>query len=287
MNVILKLRVLMVIFMLFMVSSVSIGQNQKRHSFEIGPEVYYFHYEELEEWMGIDWTLMEEDGLFYGIGGSYTFRGWMDDQGNAFAGGLLLKEEARFAAGTVDYEGQTWEGDLLTLTDVDDRTMELRSLIGFGSGDFAGLGSEAFIYTGFGYRYLNDDSSDYAGGYERQSNYYYLPIGISGLGSNQWNGLIGMTFEVDFLIEGLQKSHLSDAGLGYPDVENKQKRGWGLRSSIQFEFPMSQTTSITLEPYARFWMIDDSEEKLIDTDTSVFEPKNETVEVGVNMMIRF
>jgi hypothetical protein len=287
MNIILKHRLTAVIFTLLFINSVSIAQNRQRHSFEIGPEVYYFHYEELEEWRGIDWSLMDEDGIFCGVGGSYTFRGWLDDQGNAYQGGLLLREEGRFAAGRVDYEGQTWDDEPLTFTDVDDRTMELRSLIGFGGGGLAGLDAEAYIYSGFGYRYLNDDSSEFAGGYERESNYYYLPVGISGIGRGQWDGLLGLTLEVDVLLHGLQKSHLSDADPTLPDVENKQTRGWGMRSSLQFEFPISERNAITVEPFLRFWAIDKSEAKVVDADTAVFEPRNETVEVGVNMMIRF
>ena len=123
-----------------------------------------------------DEVTMQEDGLFYGVSGAYTFRGWLpsSDEGLAAgARGLTLRGEARFAVGNVDYDGKTWGGEPLTISDIDDRTMEFRPLIGFGSAD---ADSESLLYTGFGYRYLNDDLSDAPGGYERESNYYYIPI---------------------------------------------------------------------------------------------------------------
>ena len=267
-----------------------IVQSPKRHSFEVGPEVYYFNYQEKRPLVifGQDFdqdeTIMEEDGIFYGVTGVYTFREWVSgsgEQDSLDGKGLMLRAEGRFAVGTVDYDGQTQGGEPLTISDIDDRTMELRPLIGFSS---MGKTGEGILYTGFGYRYLNDDLSKFYGGYERESNYYYIPIGITGTGLENADGwTTGLTFEFDCLLKGLQKSHLSDAGLGFSDVENKQNKGWGLRASMKF----IRRGNMAFEPFVRLWVIDDSEVKIIEDDVAGYEPKNETFEVGVNIMMRF
>jgi len=261
-----------------------IGQSPKRHSFEVGPEVYYFNYEETRSNFDQDEIIMEEEGIFYGVTGAYTFREWVsgsDEQDSLGGKGLIFRAEGRFAVGTVDYDGQTWGGNPLTISDIDDHTMELRPLIGFSSMSKTG---EGVLYTGFGYRYLNDDMSKFSGGYERESNYYYIPIGITGTSPENADGwTAGLTFEFDCLLQGLQKSHFSDTGLGFSDVENKQNKGWGLRASMKF----IRRGNLAFEPFARLWVIDDSEFEIIEDGNAVYEPENETIEVGVNIMMRF
>jgi len=45
--------------------------------------------------------------------------------------------------------------------------------------------------------------------------------------------------------------------------------------------------NMAFEPFVRLWVIDDSEVKIIEDDVAGYEPKNETFEVGVNIMMRF
>jgi hypothetical protein len=280
-----RYRISSVFFVLILISGFCSGYEVRKHDFEIGPEFYYFDYTEYQEWIlfgiptGIDETVMDEDGLFYGVTGAYTFRG-LEDPSN---GGIMLRAEGRFASGVVDYDGQTQGGVPLTITDIDDYTMEFRGLIGHENLRFDYTGG---LYAGFGYRYLNDDLSEFSGGYERESNYYYIPIGITGTGpvsANGWSS--GLTFEFDFLLRGLQKTHLSDTGYGYSDFENKQKKGWGLRGSIKFI--KNGNMDFIIEPFARFWSIDDSEVTVIEGGIPVYEPRNESVEAGVNIIIKF
>ena len=285
---ILKYQITTVLFISLLISSESIGQNSKRHSFEIGPEVYYFGYSEYRELVlfgipsGIDETVMEEDGIFYGVTGAYTFRGWKTNEGGLWSErGLMLRTEGRFASGKVDYDGSLQDGSPLTITDIDNHTMEFRGLIGLGNSNF-----DSSLYTGFGYRYLNDDLSKFSGGYERESNYYYIPVGLTFDGMENADGWsAGLTFEFDFLLRGLQKTHLSDTGLGFSDFENKQKKGWGLRASMKFI--RHGEIDFILEPFARLWVIDDSEVEIIEGGIPVYEPKNETLEGGINIVIRF
>jgi hypothetical protein len=257
----------------------------------VGPEVYYFNYQETEPLVlfGHDFdqdeVVMEEDGIFYGVTGAYTFREWVsgsDEQVSVGDRGLMLRAEGRFAVGKVDYDGQTQVGEPVTLTDIDDRTMELRPLIGLGSDSGT---REWVLYTGFGYRYLNDDLSEFAGGYERESNYYYIPIGFwtEGPARNDWT--TRWTLEADILVRGLQKSHLSDLDLGLEDVENEQKGGWALRTSYRFE--RKGDIGLVLEPFMRLWLIDKSEVEIVGGSIPVYEPKNATFEAGVSLLIRF
>lgn len=271
-------------------STIAIGQSSKRHSFDVGPEVYYFYYQETQpvEFFGREFpdeVVMEQDGLFYGVGGAYTFRGWVSSSAEKVSGadnGLMLRTEGRFAVGNVDYDGQTQAGEPLTVTDIDDHTMELRPLIGLGSESETG---EWVLYTGFGYRYLNDDLSKFAGGYERESNYYYIPIGfwMQGPASNDWT--TRWTLEGDILVRGLQRSHLSDLDLGLEDVENEQRGGWAFRTSYRFE--RTGDIGLVLEPFFRVWLINKSEVETISGGIPVYEPKNATIEGGVSLLIRF
>jgi hypothetical protein len=128
------------------------------------------------------------------------------------------------------------------------------------------------FYAGLGYRYLYDYLSDYgAGGYDRQNQLVYLPIGYV------LNSIDSTTkFQFNYLIEGEQKSYLSDIS-GYADLTNKQKDGWGLDVSYA-------PKKSSWELFAKYWNIDDS---TINTSTGTsfiitgLEPHNETYEVGV------
>jgi len=285
-----KCSILMCCILIISPSITALGQHPKRHSFEIGPEVYYFMYEEHEPFVfeGVeiwDKILMEEEGFFYGVKGAYTYRGWLPSSGEEVkkaTDGLTLRCEARYAIGKVDYDGQTWGGDPITISDIDDRTMELRPLIGFSR---LGRDNESILYTGFGYRYLRDDLSEFPGGYERESNYYYIPIGMNytSVKRDVWN--IGGTCEFDFLVSGLQKSHLSDWNESLPDIENKQKRGWGLRGSLRIE--KGTKANFVIEPFMRLWAIDNSEIEVVEGLGSVHEPENYTFEGGISIFMRF
>ena len=102
------------------------------HTWEIGPEISHITYEEPD--------VMEEKGFMYGIAASY-----------AYHNNLMLKAEGRFSFGDVDYTNSG------TMDNIDDYMWEFRGLAGY---DFPVLKATIITpYIGFGYRYLNDDSS--------------------------------------------------------------------------------------------------------------------------------
>ena len=256
-----------VLFLLFLAAP---GFAQSPGEWEIGFEVSDIRYEEP--------GIMEQEGTMYGICASYTHRAEH-----------MFRIEGRYAAGQVDYTS-TNTG---TMSDIDDYLFELRFL--FGSDYKLDSGAVLTPYIGFGYRYLNDDSgrmttSTGHKGYERESNYYYSPIGIelmSDLG-NDWSW--GFTAEYDIFWYGLQKSHLSDVNPAYRDLENDQNSGYGARGSIKL-LRRGETTGLLIEPYIRYWDINQSETTVISYSGFIvgygYEPENNSTEIGLKIAIMF
>jgi hypothetical protein len=147
------------------------AEGLKEHIFKVGPEISYIRYKEP--------NVMEEKGVMYGISASYTYHSKQNL--------LMLGIEGIFSYGEVDYDGATVIGTPVTVENIPDYMLEFRGLIGT---DFPVKASYITFYTGIGYRYLNDDMHEKStGGYERESNYLYSPIGlkiIAPLG-NDWS----------------------------------------------------------------------------------------------------
>jgi hypothetical protein len=244
-------------------------QALKNNTFEIGPEVYYVRYNEP--------GMMENTGIMYGVIGSYIYRssvGQTFEPSNAW----MLRADGRLAFGHMNYDGQTLGGTPLSGDSIDDYLWEVRGLFGY---DFKNDTARVTPYTGLGYRYLNDDLADSLdGGYERESNYLYFPIGLEFLFPSKTNWSIGATVEFDALLWGEQKTHLGD--YGYGTVDNQQNSGSGFRASIRFQ----EKGGVAIEPFVRYWNIGDSATKVID-DVPFQEPKNKTTEVGLRVIWTF
>lgn len=245
-------------------------ESLQKRTWEVGPEIYLFKYEEP--------GVMEEKGMFYGVAAAYTYRYWApaspeepvpDDK-------WMSRGEVRFACGQVDYDGETMGGTPMSLHNIDDYTLEFRLLLG---PDFPKETSMDTLYAGIGYRYLNDDSSFDSRGYERESNYLYIPVGIKTISDlkNGWS--FGATAEFDLFLWGEQNSHLSD--VGFVDIENEQDSGYGLRGSVRFQ-KHGEKTDFIIEPFIRYWDIDKS-----DVVLGYYEPENETLEYGIQFIWRF
>lgn len=246
----------------------------RKHSLEIGPEVYYFKYKEPG---GIT-----DKGMFYGGTLNYTFRGWIPDspEDSLPEGGSAIHADFRFASGEVDYDGSLSDGTPYTIDNIEYTTYETRLLYGM---DFLNESWLACLSAGIGYRYSNDDSSFDPHGYERESNYIYLPIAYQLDGKFENNWAWGFQIEVDFLIRGTQKSYLSD--VGDVDIENRQNDGYGFRGSIRLQNKTNAGVLI-IEPFIRYWNIEDSEYEYV-APYYYWEPKNSTTEVGLQLQWKF
>lgn len=230
-------------------------------------------------------SVMREEGSMYGVSGSYTYFGWFSPlprENNK----SMLKIEGKYSSGRVDYKNSG------TIDNIRDYMIEVRGLIG---SVFYRRKTAVIPYLGFGYRYLNDDSggkisSTGAYGYERESNYYYMPIGANFITDLNQGWFFETTLEYDIFIKGKQISHLSDVTPAYNDLRNRQKNGYGLRGSLRLrkEFGI---VDFVLEPFIRYWNIKKSEDAYITYSGVIigygYEPKNNSREYGLKLAARF
>ncbi len=247
----------------------------RRNAFEIGPELYSFKYEEP--------GLMEEKGIFRGGAFAYTYREWVPKSpGQSLSSDKkrMARLEGRFAFGEVDYDGALMNGTPYTIDGIDDFAVEGRFLCG---ADWLGSNTLNTLYMGLGYRYLNDDPSFDPVFYERESNYYYIPIGYE-IDTNLRAGwsLAGRV-EFDYLLWGMQESHFSDVAPSLPDFENDQDSGYGYRASVKLQYK-STNVNFAIEPFFRYWDIDKSE---VVYPYAVWEPENKTTEFGIQLIWMF
>ncbi|MBU4313119.1 MAG: autotransporter outer membrane beta-barrel domain-containing protein [Candidatus Omnitrophica bacterium] len=240
----------------------------KEHSLGVSTEISYIMYDEP--------NVMEEKGLMYGIGASYTFRK-----------DFMFNVDARYSYGHVDYKNSG------TIDSIDDFMLEFRGLLGYDFSKYEGYGITPYI--GLGYRYLNDDSSGMISstgdrGYERESNYFYTPIGIEIINplNNDWS--MAAIFEYDYFWKGIQKSHLSGAVPSFSDLENDQNDGFGLRASLRFQ-KKGEKADFLIEPFVRYWDIEESETANITYNGVLWgfgwEPENNSTEIGIRLAAVF
>ena len=130
----------------------------------------------------------------------------------------------------------------------------------------------------------------YAGGYQRESNYYYTPVGIE-LVFGVWDfGKLTLVAEHDNFTGGLQISHLSDPNPGYNDTENVQDKGSGDRWSVEYRFKCNGL-DLELTAFGRYWNIAESEPDELFLNGAdqgaVVEPNNVTNESGISFGMNF
>lgn len=243
-----------------------------RHTVKIGPEISYLYYKEPD--------LMKESGVMYGINCSYTYHN-----------NYMLRLAGKFSRGKLDYSSS----DTGHMDNITNKMIELRGVAGY---DFHPSSTAvATPYIGICYRYLNDDSggkttSTGALGYERESRYYYSPIGLETHTklNDKWS--IGTTVEFDYFWDGEQKSHLGDTFKGFNCIENDQDKGYGLRGALRFRKKRMDVQGFTeIELFMKYWNIKKSDEDII-TIYGIpvgqgWEPKNSSREIGLMVSMGF
>lgn len=207
--------------------------------------------------------------------------------------------ELRYITGKVDYTGFLMDGTPHVTKGEKDWYIEGRITLG----EVYDLGGnfEIWPYLGFGYRYLvNDGSKVDPAAYKRISKYMYVPIGAK-LSKSFSNGVsFTLTGEFDWFLSGEQASAL---GHLIPEIEsryiyNSQNRGVGCRFGLKAEVPLSKKLGFFVEPYYRFWKIQNSELGTSDVHVSgntqwwyynipLYEPFNTTREAGIRAGIYF
>jgi hypothetical protein len=243
--------------------------NKSKHSLAFGTEISYIKYEEP--------GLMEEKGEMYGLVFSY-----------AYHNKLMAKIEGKFSYGEVNYDGSLG-GKPLTIKRIPDFMAELRWLLGY---DFVIKDTVTITPNfGVGYRYLQDNSQDRSsGGYERESNYIYLPVGVETVARLGGGWSLGGTAEFDIFVWGRQISYLSDADPGFWEVENEQMKGYGARGSV-FIAKKFEKVGFVIEPFIRYWNIRESMDADVVYDGYIkgygVEPNNNSTEIGCKLAVTF
>lgn len=245
----------------------------KKHTFSFGINISDFNYEETD--------IMEETGMLYGIRGSYTLRSQL---------GYMFQAECDFYMSQIEYDGHLIdnEGNIVApfQSDTDDLLLEIR---GLGGIDVAIDEDWLFTpYFGFGYRYWNDELQADEG-YEREIQYWYLPLGIQFSRPFFKNATAGFRVEYDWFLAGQVASHLPEG-----TIYNDQKfgTGYGLKSSLWIKGRLTDTVDFFIEPFVSYWSVDDSERAYF-TDSSThtvyyyWEPENTTLHYGLRMMLDF
>jgi hypothetical protein len=242
---------------------VAAGQGDA-HRWDLQAGISYIRYTEPD--------VMKNDGVMYGITGSY-----------AYHNGIMVKAEGQGDWGRVHYSSAR-SGDY---SGINNYIVDLRLLGGY---DFTGAEAVTLTpYLGFGYRYLNDDAAGIitSGGYRgyvRESNYYYIPVGLYVERDFKTGWVWGLKVEYDYFWKGLQKSRLTDAGAAY-DVENSQPGGYGLRGALSC-WKAGDRFDYLIEPYAIYWNIDRSE-PAANGGFRYWEPENNTLQYGIKFGMVF
>ena len=189
----------------------------------------------------------------------------------------FVRGDARFKYGETDYTGSG------TKCCNSDWYYDLRGTIGrdFDRGTY-----NLSPYLGLGYRYLFNDlrgvTSTGAIGYRRESQYTYLPVGLTHRFNLDSSARLATTLEYDYLIEGRQTSYLTDTAIpGSGDLVNKQRSGFGIRVNLSYE-----RINWSVGPWFQYWNIDQSDTASAGLVTG-FEPRNKTTEIGLRLGYRF
>jgi len=132
------------------------------------------------------------------------------------------------------------------------------------------------LLYGIGFRWLYDDSggllsSTGHAGYDRESSYFYFPVGFRvPLGQGSLRG------QYQVFINGNQVSHMADTPGGLSNLANKQAHGYG----YELTYHSDQMFGV----YVRYWSLGDSSINQYLTDSGPvngYEPANSTLEFGL------
>ncbi len=257
-----------------------------RNSFEMGTEAFDYSYREE--------GFMKVDGMMYGVTGEYTHRfrpayqtRSVADLSETIMHPTMIRLDAR-ASGMWDGNYRS-EGSGEAVKE-QHYAVETRAVAGYDY-DFV-CGTTVTPYMGLGYRYLLDDNggrytSTGNWGYDRESTYYYVPMGVEVVKplSSKWSAQCRA--EYDWFLSGQQRSHNEDDPNGNytQTLVNRQTDGYGARGSLKL-FREGESLDFFLEPFVRYWHIEDSKLNCTD-ETCGIEPNNRTHEYGLRMGVGF
>jgi hypothetical protein len=150
---------------------------------------------------------------------------------------------------------------------------------------FVGIGSRALIDQSGG-RVTDTGLS----GYDREVGYAYLPLGAS-LRAERANGqALQLTAQYNWVVGGDVTSDFSQLDPELPKVEVEFEEGHGFELAATVSMPVGRGR-IGIGPFLRRWDLERSTSFITqDPDVGLielFEPPNETTEVGVRLVYGF
>ncbi len=258
-----------------------LGETQSQPGFsrfEIGPEIFRYEYEE-PGLMTLKGTMLGIDARWFWTGPRVRPTGQRD--------ALLFGVHGRYAAGEADYDGQLLDeaNTPYQVSGIDSTSYELRLLAGYAPQKTEDRFTALLI--GFGYRFKDDDSSFDPAGYLRESTYRYIPIIFKHQWSTSERHSWIFQFEYSLFISGEHVTDLSSSD--GPRLPKTQNNGLGWRASAGW-LGQSERFEWVVEPFVRYWDIDDSEVVRVTDGRQVFEfiePANRTWEFGVGARLIF
>ncbi len=147
--------------------------------------------------------------------------------------------------------------------------------------------------VGIGGRWLIDQSggkysSTGHAGYDRISEYAYLPVGIDAPLFEHYGWGTHLSAEYDYFLKGTQQSYI--LAPTNPMV-NDQEDGYGLKAAVRFNKKTINKMRILFEPYFNYWHIEPSTVncQIISFDQSFCgrEPENSSREIGIRFGVGF
>jgi hypothetical protein len=225
---------------------------------------------------------------------SYQEPGIMKESGWCWLKGarLFLRHDGTKSVFALELEGAlasiTYNGGIqyaggnsvpLLIKHVNDKFAEVRFLA--GKPLKSNQKSVAILYSGIGARFWFDDLTASIYGYKRESRYIYSPLGIEFWFWGNSGVAHGSTLEYDFLWRGRQVSRFSEY-----DAINKQRKGYGLRLSLQIKSTKLLKTETVVEGYIRYWKIAKSDVTFVNSVEGyvpVYEPENRTIQIGFSL----
>jgi hypothetical protein len=204
-------------------------------------------------------------------------------------GGFSFDARFRYAQGRIDYSSSDGE----RLDDVPQAVGQLELLAGRPYQTAPGTTLTPFI--GIGARALIDKSggrTTQSGleGYDREVGYSYVPLGAA-LRVERANGqALHLTAQYNWVVGGDVRSEFSQLDPSLPDVEVELEGGHGLELAATVSMPLGRGR-IGFGPFLRRWDLDQSTSFVIsDPDEGsfeLFEPPNETTELGLRLVYSF
>ena len=213
----------------------------------------------------------------------------------AFGNDWFVLGNLNYNNGSVKYSGTG------TQSGIPQYYYDIKAAVGY---DFAVEGIQLSPYIGLGYRFLSQQwggtsTSTGALGYDRQSTYNYIPIGVvNRIAVNDNKAKIETTLEYDYLISGNQYSGISSLNgttggntyAGIPNQNNSQTSGYGLNLTVMYK-----EDSWGVGPYFKYWNIQQSNTSTFGytkngvpyVGATLYEPSNNTKEYGVKAIYRF